>query len=144
MILILSGCGKERGTELYHGFPDHRWARFNLLSFEMPVEKPGKYDIRLFAVFNPDFQFEKFGFNMTMTTPSGEERINEYKMTVRNKAGDFCIECAGDSCTGNILLKKGISVSRKGVLKVEIENLIPRMVTEGILGVGITVSPSGK
>jgi len=144
VLMLLSGCVKETGKEMYHAFPDHRWARFNLLSFEMPVEKPGNYDIHLFARFNPDFQFEKFGFSMIMTTPSGEERINEYKMKVRDKTGDFCVECSGDSCTGNILLKKGISITRKGILKVEIENLIPRLVTEGILGVGISVRPSGK
>jgi gliding motility-associated lipoprotein GldH len=142
--LLFAACGRDKTAELYHRFPDGIWARFNLLSFEMPVEKPGEYDISFFARFNREFQYDKLGFNMVMTTPSGEERINEYKLEVRSKSGDFCISCIGDSCEGGVSLKKGIRLDKPGILKIEIENLTPKMVTEGILGAGIRVNPSDK
>lgn len=144
LAVVATGCGKGRNTERYHRFQEHRWARFNLVSFEMPVDRPGEYDVLFYAAFNGDFEFGTLPFNMTMTTPSGEERINEYKMDVRDKAGDFCIECARDSCVGETWLKKRMFISREGILKIEIENLTPRLVTEGIAGVGIRIMPSGK
>jgi hypothetical protein len=42
------------------------------------------------------------------------------------------------------LLKRQLYLSKAGILKIEIENLTPRLVTEGIIGVGIRLVDSGK
>jgi gliding motility-associated lipoprotein GldH len=144
MAFLVSGCGKKEGRELFHRFPDKTWARFNLLSFEIPVEKASIYDISLFARFEPGYQYETLDFNMIMNTPAGEERINEYKMEVKGKSGEFSIECNQDSCQGSVLLKKEISFAKPGLLKIEIENLMPRLNAEGVIGVGIRLVPVGK
>ncbi|MDP1621815.1 MAG: hypothetical protein Q8M08_05710 [Bacteroidales bacterium] len=144
MIALLgTGCKKET-RELYHRFPDKSWMRFNLLSFEIPVDEVNVYNVYLFARFVPDFQYETLDFNMVMTTAAGEERINEYQMDVKSKSGEYFIACTKDSCQGTILLKRELNLSKPGILKIEIENLTPRLKTEGILGVGIRLVPSGK
>ena len=144
VLIVAPGCGRKEGTELFHRFPKKTWERFNLLSFEIPIQKPGTCNIYLFARFDQDFQFETLDFNMIMNTPSGEERIREYQMQVRSKTGDFSIECGKDFCQGTILLKKEINLSKPGILKIAIENLTPRINTEGVQGVGIRVVRSGK
>ncbi len=142
--LILPGCRKDESRELYHRFQDKSWGRYNLLSFEIPFEKANTYNIYLFARFMPDYQYETLNFNMVMNTPSGEERINEYQMEVKSKSGNFCIECGKDSCQGTILLKKGLVLAKPGILKIEIENLTPRLSAAGVLGIGIRMVPLGK
>jgi hypothetical protein len=139
-----SGCGKGSVMELYHRFPDKTWARFNLLSFELPVKNAGSYNIYLFATIDQGFQYETLDFNMIMNTSAGEERIREYQLKIKTTAGDFCIPCSKDSCRGEILLKRELNISKPGILKVEIENLTPHMRTEGVLGVGIRMEGSGK
>ena len=139
-----TGCGRKDITELYHRFPGKSWERNNLLSFEIPVKDSDSYNISLFARFTPDFQFETLDFNMIMNTPAGEERINEYQMQVKSKSGSYIIECGKDSCRGIILLKKELNISKPGILKIEIENLTPRLTTEGLLGVGIRMERSAK
>ncbi len=141
---LLSGCGNKESKELYHAFPDKLWARYNLLSFEIPVEEAKEYNIYLFARLAPDFQYETLDFNMIMNTPAGEERILEYQMEVKSKSGAFILKCNKDSCVGTILLKKKLFLSKTGILKIEIENLTPRLNTEGVLGVGIRMVPSGE
>ncbi|MCX6269214.1 MAG: hypothetical protein NTW16_17985 [Bacteroidetes bacterium] len=144
IVFLTSACGKVGNSELYHRFPEKSWARFNLLSFEMPVTKADSYNIYLFARFTPEFQYETLDFNMIMNTPSGEERIKEYRMPVKSKSGEFCIDCSKDSCEGTILLKKELHLTKPGILKIEIENLAPRTTVAGVLGIGIRVVPSGK
>jgi gliding motility-associated lipoprotein GldH len=139
-----TSCGKVKPRELYHRFDDKSWARFNLLSFEIPVEEITTCNVYLFARFDPDFQYETLDFNMIMNTPAGEERTNEYQMEVRSKTGNLVIECSKDSCEGTILLKKELYLAKPGILKIEIENLTPRLQTEGVLGVGIRLVPAGK
>jgi gliding motility-associated lipoprotein GldH len=144
-LLINNGCKKNEINELYHKFPDKTWHRFNFLSFEVPlinVKKP--YDVYLFARFTHDFQYNTLDFNMIMNTPAGEERIKEYQLNVKSKAGSFLIECKNDSCEGVVLLKRELYLSKQGILKIEIENLTPRLVTEGVMGIGIRVIESGK
>ena len=142
--LCMSACGKKETQELYHRFPDRSWARFNLLSFELPVKKANTYDIHLFACLDPGFQYETLDFNMIMDTPAGEERIREYQLEVKSESGAFSIECSKDSCMGSIMLKKGIHIAKPGILKIEIENLTPRLNTEGVIGIGIRLVPAGK
>jgi hypothetical protein len=104
----------------------------------VPIEKTEKpYDISFFASCSKDFEYEELDFNMVMTTPSGEERIKEYQLRVKDKSGKFLGEFSGDSCVLFVSLKNGLTISKKGILKIEIENLIPRMETPGLFGVGI-------
>jgi gliding motility-associated lipoprotein GldH len=141
---LIPGCGNGESRELYHRFRDKSWARFNILSFEIPVNKARNYNLYLFARFTPEFQYGTLDFNMVLNTPAGEERIHEYQMEVKSKSGDFSIECNKDSCQGTILLKREINIAKPGILKIEIENLTPRLSTDGVLGVGIRMVPSGK
>jgi hypothetical protein len=142
--LSMAGCKKQPHTEVYQRFPENVWIRFNILSFQIPVTTPARYDVILFTVFTPDFQFDTLSFNMFMRTSSGEERIRDYQVPVRSPAGTFLIECVKDTCTGTVMLKKDLNLTKAGILKIEIENLSSRMRTEGIRGIGIRLSPSGK
>lgn len=145
ILFILPGCRHNETKELYHRFPDGNWARFNILRFELPVtnvERP--WNIYLYGWFTPAFKYDKLDFNMVMNTAAGEERVNEYSMDVRSKSGAFIGECKKDSCQGTILLKREISLNKPGVLKIEIENLTPRLNTEGVAGIGIRLVQSGK
>lgn len=73
---------------------------------------------------------------MIMNTPSGEERIKEYSFRIR-RDGSFTGKCTGDSCEAVISLKKEMFFSSGGILRIEIENLVPRLETKNLLGVGI-------
>ncbi len=144
-VLCGTGCKNSDNKELYHKFPNRNWARFNILRFEIPVINVEKlYNVYLFACFSPEFQYEKLEFNMVMNTSAGEERINKYEMNVRSKSGTFLVNCKNDSCQEIILLKRELNLAKSGILSIEIENLTPRLKTEGIIGVGIRMVPSGK
>jgi gliding motility-associated lipoprotein GldH len=135
---------KTDEVQMYHRFEHQAWYRFDILKFEVPIEKTEKpYDISFFASCSKYFEYEELDFNMIMTSPSGEERIKEYHLKIKDKSGKFPGEFVGDSCIFVVSLKKGLSISKKGILKIEIENLVPRMETRGLFGVGIRLKPRG-
>jgi len=143
--IVMAGCRHDKVNELYHKFPDKTWGRFNLLRFEIPVTQVDKpYNVYLFARFTPAFVYEKLNFNMVMNSTDGEERINAYEMEVKTKSGAFNGKCIQDTCEATILLKRELHIGKPGILKIEIENLTPRLVTEGVGGIGIRMVPSGK
>ncbi|MEI6433212.1 MAG: gliding motility lipoprotein GldH [Bacteroidota bacterium] len=143
--MLNQACIREKPTELYHKFPGNQWDRFNFLSFEIPIEKSNEtYDILLLFSFTPEYPYETLFFNMDLKTPSGEERINEYQLKIKTKDGKFLGEVKGDSCQLSITLKRYLKITKPGILKIELENLIPRMTTQGISGVVISIMHSGK
>jgi hypothetical protein len=97
-----------------------------------------------FANHTRDYEFDNLAFNMIMTTPSGEERIKEYKFLLKDKTGGFTGTCYKDSCTASIALKKGLRLEKKGMLRIEIETLVPRLQINALLGVGVRLVPSGQ
>lgn len=145
IVLSLSGCKKNNEIIRYHKFNDRTWNRFEKISFDIPVlDIEKRYDVFFFANHTKDYEFDNLAFNMIMTTPSGEERIREYLFLLKNKTGGFTGTCSRDSCTASIALKKGLRMEKKGMLRIEIETLVPRLQIKALLGVGIRMVPSGQ
>jgi gliding motility-associated lipoprotein GldH len=145
ILLLFSGCKKNNEIIRYHKFNDQIWNRFEKLRFDIPIMDIDKrYDVYFFANHTKDYEFDNLEFNMIMTTPSGEERIKEYKFLLKNKTGGFTGNCSRDSCTASIALKKGLRMGKKGMLRIEIETLVPRLQVNALLGVGIRLVPSGQ
>jgi gliding motility-associated lipoprotein GldH len=145
IVLIFSGCKKNNEIISYHKFNDRTWNRFEKINFDIPILNIDKqYDVYFFANHTKDYEFDNLRFNMIMTTPSGEERIKDYKFLVKNETGGFIGKCSQDSCTESIALKKGLQFEKKGMLRIEIETLVPRLQINNLLGVGIRLIPSGQ
>lgn len=145
IILILSGCKKNNEIISYHKFNDRTWNRFDKIQFDIPVVEIDKaYDVYFFVNHTKEYEFDNLEFNMIMITPSGEERIKEYKFLMKNSTGGFTGTCSGDSCTASIALKKLLRFEKKGILKIEIETLVPRLQINALLGAGIRLVPSGQ
>jgi gliding motility-associated lipoprotein GldH len=145
LLILLSGCKNNDEIINYHKFKNHTWDRFEKIRFDIPIlniDQP--YDVFFFANHTKDYEFDNLEFNMIMTTPDGEERIKEYKFLLKNKTGGFTGNCNQDSCTVSISLKKGIRMEKKGMLRIEIETLVPRLKVTALLGVGIRMVPSGQ
>ena len=143
VFLLTISCARNKPVEVYQKFENQVWPRYQTLKFEIPVIKPGNtYDIILFTNITRAFSFETLDFNMVMNTPAGEERINEYQIKIKSPVGSFLGKCGKDSCIYTIPLKKGLSINDSGILKIEIENLTPRIETSGILGMGVRLIKS--
>ena len=145
IVVVLSGCKKNHEIVSYHKFSNNIWERYDILKFDIPIsEADESYDVYFFANHTRDYEFDNLRFNMVMTTPSGEERIKEYHFMIKKKTGEFTGTCASDSCSASITLKKGLRITKKGMLRIEIETLVPRLQITSLLGVGIRMVPSGQ
>jgi gliding motility-associated lipoprotein GldH len=143
-LLLLSSCTlKKKEVIVYHKFENHSWYRYDKLVFNVPIEEINvPYDVFFFARHSIGYEFDNLDFAMIMNTPSGEERINQYNFTIKKKYGGFTGVCNKDSCEAIIAVKRGIFFSQKGTLKIEIENLVPRLEVQGLYGVGIKLRPA--
>lgn len=133
VIFLLQACSSENSIEKRITFPAESWQRFDILKFEFPVTEPGKsYDFVFVLRCKKSFAYDDLPLNMVLNTPSGEERIREYKMPIKDLNGSFKGTYNGDTCVIEIVLKRNLYCSNKGVMKVEIENLNPKLETQGV------------
>ncbi len=139
-LILLSGCRQDDPDGIYYPFKNHVWQRFNILKFELPVKQSEKpYTLVFFARHNQDYLYKSLDFSMVMNTPSGEERIRELQLMIRDADDNFLGNCDMEICEATVVLNKELYINKDGVLLVELENLIPRMETPGLLGVGIRI-----
>ena len=142
VILLMAGCKRNEERISYHGFQNKIWNRFEILKFDLMIDKIDKpYDIFFFADHTKDYEFNNLDFNMIMTTPAGEERIKEYHFPLKIKTGAFTGTCTKDSCIATIVLKKGLWFTKKGIVRIEIETLVPRLEIGELCGGGIRMVP---
>jgi gliding motility-associated lipoprotein GldH len=128
--------------EKYLKMKDSTWDRFDQKYFDIPVDDINKsFDISLVVRVSGKLAYDEIPFYIILTTPAGEERIREIKIPVREN-GKMAGELKGNLNEVRTVLWKEFSITTKGNYKVSIENLIPKIQTEGIDEIGIVVTKS--
>lgn len=148
LVLILTvtisfvSCNRSQTPvyEKYLKLKNASWDRFDIKQFEIPsVETDRSIDITLVVRSNEQLKYDKIPFYVILTSPTGEESIREISVPVREN-GKLITEPKGTKPDSRIVLWKNIQVAAKNNCKISIENMIPKIQTEGIEEVGIIVS----
>ncbi len=135
-------CDKGPVYENYLKMKNQTWDRFDQKLFEIPVKDIDKsYDIAISVRNTVQFAYDDLPAYVILTTPSGEERMREISVPVRNN-GKMLGTANGNVYEARMVLWKNILISEKGNCKISIENMIPKIQTEGIESIGIIVTRS--
>lgn len=138
---LFTACSEDKGNQVYHPLPDRTWYRFNILRFELPVEMSNQpVNLEFYTYHDRNYAFDTLSFNMVLTAPDGAERIRECRIRMKDENGAYTGTFVGDSCEKTLILTRDMVISTDGLLVVELENLIPRVRTEGLRGIGIRLA----
>ena len=130
--------------EKYKKFDNSSWDRFNKIIFNVPITEPNAdYDITFVFKPNKEFSYGSMPVYVIMDTPSGEERMNDVKLTVKSE-GKFVGATEGQPIVIKSVLWKSLNIAAKGNLKISFENMVPKIQTSGINEIGIIVEKSAK
>ena len=140
-ILLLTtffACRNDIRLSASKSFDGAVWERFDYLHFDFQIDEPQReYNVQAFVRYNEDFKDEKLPVNVVMVMPSGEERIREYVLALRDETK----KPLGASRDGyyelTTSLRQGLTINETGKMQVEIENLRSKAYTEGIVTFGI-------
>ena len=142
---LAAACNNNKPVSQTHKFKNGVWERFDFLKFELPVENiTAPYDISVDLHFTSGFPAESLYVNVVMTTPSGEERIKDYNLTVKDQNGNFLGTKTDGVYHLSVPIRKGIRFNEAGICKFEIENLMPKYITSGIVDFGIKIEEKKK
>jgi gliding motility-associated lipoprotein GldH len=138
----LGSCERGPVYEKSVKMKNSTWDRFDNKNFEIPIEDVGKnYDITFVAHCTEQFPYDDLPFYVILTTPSGEERMREVNVHVRDNGKLIKGDKDGNS-EARMVLWRNINMAEKGKCKISIENMIPFIQVEGIDDIGISISIS--
>jgi gliding motility-associated lipoprotein GldH len=142
IFISFASCKDDNAVSQIHTFTTATWERFEQLNFEFALDDmEEEYDISVVVKHTALFPAETLYINVVMMTPGGEERIKDYNLFLMDRDGNYIgYETDGIyNCT--ILIREGMRFYETGLLKFEIENLMPKYHTPGIIEFGIVMEP---
>lgn len=144
-LLVLVSCNSSGPVfEKYFAFENNSWDRFKQVLFNVAIEKTDiEYDISLLLKPTKDFPYDDMPVYVIMNTPSGEERMSEVKVHVKQN-GAFIGAEEGKPVVVKAALWKALQITDKGTCKISIENMVPKIQTPGITAIGIVFEKAVK
>jgi len=144
LLFLFSSCQKGLVYKEYHTFDNYTWGRFDKIRFEIPIEEDGLTADIIFTIRHiTQYPYDNLPVNMILTTPSGEERIMEKDIPLKDKEGEFLGSVAGDLWDLEEVIWPKFYFTEKGKYTLEFENLIPKMGIPGLMDIGVKVKRNG-
>jgi gliding motility-associated lipoprotein GldH len=142
--LVFTACSKAPVFEKSIKMKNTVWDRFDIKQYDVAIAEAGKsYDIEVVVRCTEGFQYEKLPFYVILTSPSGEERMREVTVPVRENS-KLITNVETSKAESRLMLWKGIKMADKGTCKITLENMIPKIQTEGIDEIAIVVTEAKK
>lgn len=142
VVLIFGpGCSGGKKFEQIHHFPGATWHRFDILAFDLPIKNTtAEYTVYAIMQYTDDFGHDRIPLHFIMNTPSGEERIWEQTIVVRDKDGDHTGKRKDGIYELIVPVRSRLQSTVAGTCHITVEQYIPKYDTQGIVSFGLRLS----
>jgi len=138
-LIILVSCKGNIHRE-FRTFDNYTWNRFDKVTYTFTVDNQGtQADIVLSLRYLEQLPYDELPLNIILTTPSGEERIVEKTIIVKDKDNNLQGEGAGSFWDIREVIYPTFFFNKNGQYKVEVEHVIPRPEVVGVVDLGLIV-----
>nr|NQU89081.1 hypothetical protein [Bacteroidota bacterium] len=145
LMFPLFSCNRMEPVTRVHTFNEAVWERFDPLNFDFPIKDPDLYyNIKMVVLHTEAFPSDALSVNVVMNTPSGEERIKDYNIILRDRNGIYLGKETDGLFTRIVTMREGLKFQKAGVCRFEIENLMTKYFTPGIIEFGIVLEPKAE
>ncbi len=145
LMLAFTSCTQNKVFEKFVKIENYNWKRDKIIKFEVPIEDTlSLYDVTLTIRHTSYYAYANIRVNMMISYPSGDMRVKDYNIFVRNPDGSFNGDGAGDLWDVTHPALEGVSFPVKGTYVFEVQNVMPLVETPDIMDVGLIVRKAKK
>jgi gliding motility-associated lipoprotein GldH len=145
-VIALLGSGACSPRKIYEKHQDIaglRWNRFDVKTFEVEIKDVSvNYDFIIAIRHHTEVPFKYITVNFTLYTPSGESRIMDHKIMLRDQEGNLLGDGMGDLWDVEYTAWKGFKFTTPGICRVEVSSTMSQADLPGIMQVGLIVRGS--
>ena len=139
-VILLSACGR---TKIYEKHLDNEritWNRFDVKTFKVDIKDvSSKYDFYVAIRYITQVPYAFITIKSILYTPSGETRIMEHKIKLKDNDGALIGEGMGDLWDLVEPIREGFQFIEPGTCIVEISSTMSLADLPGIMQVGLIV-----
>jgi len=140
LIPLFFSCGSKTIFKERTKFENLQWNRFKELSFSWEIKDTSAvYDVIFDLRHHTVYPYENLFITIALYSPSGERRVSDFHIPVKNTDGSFKAEGMGDYWDLEYVLFPDQKFREPGKYKIEIENRMDKLETPGIMEAGITI-----
>jgi len=122
-MMILTSCNKAKIYENRQEFENYTWNRLNALFFDVAVKDIDvEYNIYITVSHITQYPYEDLKVNLTIYSPSGEERTTMHSIKIKDAQAKFLGAGAGDLWDVELLAKEKLRFKQAGTYQFQIEN----------------------
>ncbi len=140
--VFLISCSNRTYFKEYKKFDSLNWDRFNILNFDVIVDKDQSLDFDLLLRHHTAYPYGFLDVNITFYTPAGATLSRDYHFNLKEKNGKWKADGLGDLWDIELPVRKEMKISKAGILKVRVENKMTKIDTPGIMEIGLQASLS--
>lgn len=137
LVLFMGSCGQKTVFREFHRFDNLSWERFDILTFDVDVQKDQKLDFDLLLRHHTNYPYDYLDANITFYTPSGASMSRDYHFKLKNKDGSWKSDGLGDFWDIELPIRDEMLFSKSGTCIVRIENKMTKIKTPSIIEVGL-------
>ncbi len=139
-VLVFTSCNNNSVFEQRQKFENYTWNRLKPLMFEFNIENTDQeYNVFFTLRHITQYPYDDLKTNLTITSPSGEERTTVHTFKIKDSEGKFLGDGAGDLWDLKLPVKENMSFNEKGKYRFQIDNLMDYYDVVGLLDFGLIV-----
>lgn len=143
-LLLLSSCNQAKIYEKHIDNDRITWNRFDVKTFKVNIEDVSTgYDFYVAIRHLTDVPFKFITIKFTIYTPSGEVRMMEHKILLKDDEGKLLGDGMGDLWDLVYPVREGLQFTEPGTCTVEISSTMSQANLPGIMQVGLIVKKAG-
>lgn len=140
IVTTLLACEQEGRVFSEHKelSPELEWLKKDVREFKVPVtDHLLLYNLSLSFRFTSGYQYEIAKVKVTETSPSGEEKVYEYDLKVREANGDYIGEPGLDIWDSEHMVEFNKKYSESGTYTYVIEHIMPNDPLNFVMEIGV-------
>jgi gliding motility-associated lipoprotein GldH len=143
VIIVLTSCNPRKIYEKHFDIDRITWNRFDVKTFKVEI-KDISANYAFYAAIRhlTDVPFRFLTIKFIIYTPSGERRILEQKILLKDNDGNLLGDGMGDLWDVNHLVRDNFTFTEPGICTVEISSTMSQADLPGIMQVGLIVKKS--
>jgi gliding motility-associated lipoprotein GldH len=143
VIIVLTSCNPRKIYEKHFDIDRITWNRFDVKTFKVEI-KDISANYAFYAAIRhlTDVPFRFLTIKIIIYTPSGERRILEQKILLKDNDGNLLGDGMGDLWDVNHLVRDNFKFTEPGICTVEISSTMSQADLPGIMQVGLIVKKS--
>ncbi len=140
IFLTLISCSNRKIYEKYVKLDNLIWNRFNVITFEVPIENISSgYDFYLAIRHHTDIPYKSILVNVTFYTPSDEMRTMNHRIIIKDENDKLVGDGLGDLWDLVTPVREDFRFTKSGICKFEISSAMSQADLAGIIEVGLIV-----